>query len=834
MPGLGSEIIALAAGNSRPRAQGEAPVQRTRHNAQRGSDAVPALAKKPIPPAPQPAAPTEATRPGRLGSLLVVTVFVASGAAGLMYQVIWSHELVLVFGNTTEAIGAIVTAFMAGLGLGALVGGALAPRLRSALRLYGLVELAVAGLALLVPVVFGLIEGAYRSAYDTASPGQLTLVRLLLALATVTPVTLLMGLTLPLLTRHMVTSMRSAGAHMGRLYAANTFGAMLGTLVSGFVLIELIGLWATTLVAVGLNLLAAVVAVATSLRVPASADRETLRLADVVSDHAHLRSGLRGVLYCATFVSGFVALALEVLWTRMLAEGSGSSIYVFALILAIFLFGIAAGGAVYRARSPERDTPLALAHAFAGVAVGTFATVPVLTVLVPVITWLVPGAGNAPALYGLRAVALLPATLCMGYAFPLTARLLARDPAHSARSIGSLYAWNTLGSLLGSLAAAFVLAGTLGTNASVLLLGAADAVVALALVAAGAGSLPARPRRLTAVAAAFVALPVLLVATNSVLLMTATEHRIAFSGLPFRHLEDRISTVDAVGGAPQDRRLYSSGTAMTALSVDTKLMAYVPKIVRPNAQDFLDICFGMGTTFRSAQRLGMNVDAVDLSPSVPWQMPTFYDDASQYLFSPHTRIVTADGRNYVHLTSRRYDLISVDPPPPIESAGAVVLYSREFYTDARGVLRPGGLMLQWLYFGLDMDQFKEHLRTFRSAFAHTSILISPRGGGVHMLGSDAPITWDDATVERFMDTEQASVDLHGAPDYRYLPAGTWPQLIDHALWLRDGDVDQFAGTGPMITDDQPLTEYYLLHHLFTPDSGTHVTEAVLRRLWPSP
>jgi spermidine synthase len=601
---------------------------------------------------------------------------------------------------------------------------------------------------------------------------------------------------------------------------------MLGTLVSGFVLIELVGLWATTLVAVGLNVVAAGVAVASSLRQPAAADRETLRAGEALLTGGEARSGLRGVLYGATFVSGFVALALEVLWTRMLAEGSGSSIYVFALILAIFLLGIAGGGAVYRARSsPERDTTLALARAFAGIAVGTFLTVPLITVLVP-------GGGPVPALYGLRAMFLLPATLCMGYAFPLTARLLTRDPAHSARSIGSLYAWNTLGSLLGSLAAGFVLAGTLGTNASVLLLGAADGVVALALVAAGAGSLRALPRRLTAVGAVSVALPLLLVATNSVLLMSATERRLTNSGLPFHHLEDRISTVDAVGGGPQDRRLYSSGTSMTVLSLDTKLMAYVPRIVRPDAEDFLNICFGMGTTFRSAQRLGMNVDAVDLSPSVPWQMPIFYDDANQYLASPHARIITADGRNYVRLTSRRYDLISVDPPPPIESAGAVVLYSREFYADAHRVLHPGGLMLQWLYFGLDMEQFKEHLRSFRSAFVHTSILISPRGGGIYMLGSDAPITWDAATVSRFMDTPQASADLHEAPDFRYLPEGTWPQLIDRALWLRDGQVDQFTGPGPMITDDFPLTAYYLLHDLFTPDS-THVSEAVLRRLWPT-
>src|SRR5438552_3952751 len=638
-----------------------------------------------------------------------------------MYQVIWSHELVLLFGNTTEAVGTIVTAFMAGLGLGGLVGGLLAPRLRRALRLYGVIELAVAGLALLVPVGFQLIETAYRSVYDTSSPGQLTLSRLLLSLATVTPVTFLMGLTLPLLTRHMVTSMRDAGAHMGRLYAANTFGAMLGTLVSGFVLIELIGLAATTRVAVGLNVLAAAVALVASLRVPPLPARATLSAAAAgEAPLAAVRRNPPQLLYEATFVSGFVALALEVLWTRMISEGTGSSIYVFAMILAVFLLGIAGGGWIYGVRStPDRDT-----------------------------------------------------------------------------------------------------------------------TGALVLVAASAGSLRAAPLRLTAGIAVTVALPVLLVVTGSPLLLTATQHRLDFAGLPYHHTEDRLSTVDAVGGDPSnrtlDRRLYTAGTSMTALSVDTKLMAYVPRIMRQNAEDFLDICFGMGTTFRSALLLGMNVDAVDLSPSVPWQMSTFNPDADRFLHSPQARIITADGRNYVHLTSRRYDLISVDPPPPIESAGAVVLYSREFYADARRVLRPGGLMLQWLYFGLDMDQFREHLRSFRSAFPHVSILISPRGGGIYMLGSDSPITWDDSTVDRFLGTSQAATDLRDAPDFQYLPKFSWPEILRHALWLRDDEVDRFAGSGPMITDDAPLTEYYMLHALLTPNSEIHVTEAALRVLWPSP
>src|SRR5665213_258537 len=226
---------------------------------------------------------------------------------------------------------------------------------------------------------------------------------------------------------------------------------------------------------------------------------------------------------------------------------------------------------------------------------------------------------------------LLPATVCMGYAFPLSARLLTRDPAHGSRSIGVLYAWNTMGSILGSLAAAFILAGTLGTNASILVLGAADAAVALVLLLSGIRSLASAPFRLSLAAGVLIVAPPLLAISGSPLVLTATEHHLAATGLAFYHTEDRLSTVDAVGGRPSQRRLYASGTGLTTLSVDTKLMAYVPKVMRPNAQYFLDICFGMLSTYLSALILFMHTDAVDLSPSVPLQMPVFYPDASTYL-----------------------------------------------------------------------------------------------------------------------------------------------------------------------------------------------------------
>jgi spermidine synthase len=750
----------------------------------------------------------------RIDDRVVVGVFVASGAAGLIYQVVWSSQLVLVFGNTTEAIGTIVTAFMAGLGFGGLAGGLIAPRLRNPLRLYGFTELAVALAALLVPFGFLAIDNAYRSAYDATPIGALTLLRLGLALATVTPVTFLMGLTLPLLTRHLVTSLRTAGAHMGGLYSANTLGAMAGSLISGFILIELLGLSATAHVAVALNAVAGAIALVLAAR--ETAVNQDAHAAEAAADAPALSHRLRLVVYAASFVSGFVSLGLEVLWTRMLAEGTGSQIYQFVGILAAFLLGIAVGGAAYRATSHLATDPLRiLAWLFLGIAVSTVLTVPLGTL------W--------PVQNAVRAAMLLPATTCMGYAFPLSARLVSRSAADSARGIGLLYAWNTIGSILGTLAAAFILAGTLGTNNSVLLLAAADAAVALALLVAAAPAPSLVPHRLAIAAGVVLVIPPLLVATGSPLALTATQRMLNQTGLPYYHTEDRLSTVDAVGGDVSERTLYTSGTTMSSIVVETKLMAYIPKIARPAAQDFLDICFGVGSTFRSGILLGMHTDAVDLSPSVPRMMPVFYDDAEQFLHNPLARVVTADGRNYVRLTSRKYDLISVDPPPPIQTAGAAVLYSREFYADAHRALKPNGLMLQWLYFGIDLDQLREHVRTFRAEFPHVLILIHLDDAAIYMLGSDAPITWDAATVSRILESPAAKADMAGASDSASLPAQPWADTLAGMRWLQDDEVDRFAGAGPAITDDHPLTEYYLLHQLGH-RNGEDLTGTMLRGL----
>ena len=773
---------------------------------------------------------------------VVLALFVASGAAGLIYQVVWSRELVLVFGNTTQAVATIVTAFMAGLGFGSLVGGRLADTSRRPLRLYGLVELAVAAMAALLPFAFNGLAEVYRGVWPSLveRPGQLAGVRFALALAAVAPATFLMGMTLPLLTRYLVRSLDETGARLGELYAANTAGAMAGTLLGGFVLIEFLGLHLTSYLAVLLNVAAGLGALLLSRRWEASPDpaasgpeaaatrRERRARPEVPRD---FRPRRRAVL-AATFVSGFVSLALEVLWTRMLAEGTGSSIYIFTTILAIFLLGIALGSFLYRRFSrPAGERLGTLGLCLAGVGVLAQATVVLGSGVV----------GHVPFVVR-TVVVLLPATVLMGYAFPLAGRLATPSAEAAGGSVGLLYAANTGGAILGSFGAAFVLAGTLGTNGSILLLGGLNLLAGAALFAADpvgrtradAGSRRAGPGRGRVVAAGMAGLAVLGLLASSLDLpvtRTRTQNELLRTGLPVTHAEDELATVDTVGGPAKGRRLLVGGVGMTSLTVDTKLMGYLSKALRPDAEDFLVIAFGMGGTYRSGLQLGLRTDAVELSPTVPSRMPVFFPDGEQFLHHPNGRVIVSDGRNYVRLSRQTYDMVAVDPAPPIESAGSVVLYTREFLTEGKARLRPGGVFMLWIPYALPLDDFKEHVRTFAGVFGHVRLVLSPGRHGVFMFGSDAPLEFSEPNVRKVLGTPAAIRDLNDVPDHPPTDADGWVEEVRRSQWLADDQLRSFIGPGTQITDDRPRSEYFLWRRAFMDDQA-YISESMLLRAAP--
>jgi spermidine synthase len=740
----------------------------------------------------------------------VPVLFLASGAAGLIYQVVWTQDLTLIFGDTSLAIVTTVTAFLAGLGFGSLAGAAMGVRLRRALAVYGLLEIAVGCLALLMPLAFGVIATVFRTAYLSLTSTEVALIRFGLAFVALAPVTMLMGMSLPVLTRHLVREDPQVGQRIARLYGLNTLGAVAGSVASGYLLIELIGLRATTLVAVGLNLCAGGGALLMS-RVfgaakpaggaggaggagaePATGPRSPLR-------------GRRRLLLAVTFASGLVSLALEVLWTRMLIQGTGSSIYDFVAVVAIFLIGIAGGSLIYerqRDRIPRMATLGALLAAAAGLA------------LVPMIVSNRFGPGWLP----LALVLIVPVTTIFGYTFPLTVRLFVGSADEASRGVGLAYAANTAGCVAGTVLAGFVLIPELGTSASIIVVGLVLAVFGSALAI---GFAPRRQllRPTIGVLAAAALLAVFFIPAAR---LTYTQREVAATGASTAHYEDSTASVDVLGGKAGNRNLLINGIGITKLTIDTKVLAYVPKAARPAATTMLNICFGMGSTYRSSIILGLKTTSVELDPTVPSLMSWFYPDAGKYLHSPLGRIIVSDGRNYVRLSDKRYDLITVDLPPPVLSAGAGVLLSQEFYQEASQRLTPGGVLATFIpKQGPKLEQLI--LRTFRSAFRYMVVVNAPRTFGTYVLGSQAPITFTPAAIRTVFGGSAARADLRGAPDFPTRSTAQWVSIIRGSVWLAGPQVDAYTGAGPLITDDHPLTEYFLL--------DGYGTSTALLRLW---
>ena len=487
-----------------------------------------------------------------------------------------------------------MTAFLAGLGIGALVGAAVAARLRRALAVYGLLEIAVGCLALLMPLAFDVIVTLFRSAYLSLPPTEVGLIRFGLAFVALAPVTILMGMSLPVVHRHLVREDPEVGQRIARLYGLNTLGAVVGSVASGYLLIELIGLRETTLVAVGLNLCAGGGALLMSRAFGAAQAGPRPEAEPRPPLQARQR-----LLLAVTFTSGLVSLALEVLWTRMMQQATGSSIYVFVAVVAVFLTGVAGGSLIYeqrRDRSARMGTLGALLAAAAALA------------LVPMIVSNMCGQAWLP----LAVVLILPVTTIFGYTFPLTVRLFVGSADQASRGVGLAYAANTAGCVAGTVLAGFVLIPTLGYSRSIIVVGMVLAVVGGAVAI---GSAPRRKMLRPAVGLAAAAALVVVFFIPAARL-TYTQRQIAATGAPTAHYEDTVASVDVTGGKPHSRNLYINGTNITRLTIVTKVLAYVPKAARPDATTMLSICFGMGTTYRSA------ITSACTPPRSTWTRPS--------------------------------------------------------------------------------------------------------------------------------------------------------------------------------------------------------------------
>jgi spermidine synthase len=764
-----------------------------------------------------------------------IALFFFSGISALIYEVTWVRLLSLSFGVSVYAVSAVLTAFMGGLALGSWLFGRVAARiegddaLRDArivnyrlLRLYGFIQLGVGACALLSPLLFALLTGAYVWAYNQLEPSfyVFNLIRFGLAALVLLAPACLMGATLPVLGQLLARHEGSRGGDLGTLYAANTAGAVIGTALAGLVLIRAFGTDATIFIAAGIDILIAAATFWLSFSpitfpLPRAPQQQPGRRKPRKDAKGHesvpaaatpfaITPAQQRLVLAGFALSGFAALGYQVVWTRLLSIFVMNAVFSFAIMLTVFLAGLALGGWLLSTLVNGVRRPLALfgalefAIGLCGVLVlYIFAKLPTLQEMF-----------TAPANFGAlvyaeffaAAITLFVPTVLMGATFPLAARIYGAGsgergagsdgggPArHSVGArVGRLYAANTLGAMFGSCVAGFVLIPLIGLQWSALVLALVNVGVGTAALLSSppVPVLPLSGAWATAVIAALLLPPGVYLGFRE-----GTIPQLKF----YREGVDATVAVFQVDSPPL-KISFVNGRNEVPTDEDSMrafyMLGHLPPLLRPEARSALMVSFGNGIATGTMSRHGVSrIHAVELVAEQVEAAKLYTEENRNVLAYPGLSITIEDGRNYLLRSREQFDIITADATHPV-NASSWALFTREFYTLAQQHLAPGGVFVQWLPFhDLSQRDYRDIVRTFQSVFPHTTLWYT---GGTHtfLVGTPEPLTRAqvDAMAQRLKDQGFAG-DFGDERQF----AGDF--LMDEAT------VARYAAEGRVVTDD---------------------------------
>jgi predicted membrane-bound spermidine synthase/tetratricopeptide (TPR) repeat protein len=585
--------------------------------------------------------------------------FFFSGAAGLVYQVVWTRMLTQIFGNTTYAIATVLSAFMAGLAIGSYLFGKIADRGKNDFLLYGLLEAGVGIYGFAVPWLFALAQKAYGPIFglNESYPFLFNLVLFFLSFVLLVFPTLLMGATLPVLSRFYVRSFSQFGRRVGDLYATNTTGAVIGCAAAGFFLIPTFGMRTTVYVAAGLNLIiAALILIVDRLRDKKPLEFNTASAGEIpetpVTDNSP--PWLGWVVLVSFGLSGFASLVYENAWTRALTLVIGSSIYSFTTMLVTFLIGLALGGFIYARFLGHREPRLSsfgLIEMWVGLA--ALATIPLFERLPLIFVRLLHGFGDTFTVFlylqiFLSALVMFLPTVLLGMTFPLVARLFTQSLYRVGSGVGSSYAANTIGAVLGAFAGGFILIPTIGVQNAIIFAVVMNLLIGCVLVASDPKLTPL-PRAM--LGAAVLILAVLIpfkvqrwdqhILTSGVTIYNDRYESLPSDSLRIEEMKrddilfyregltttvsvHRISGSDYIYFKSNGKIDGSYGDALSQL-----MTSYIPMLLHPKAEQALTIGLGSGhsakalATFDSVKE----IEVIEIEPAMI-EASKYFDRAS--------------------------------------------------------------------------------------------------------------------------------------------------------------------------------------------------------------
>jgi spermidine synthase len=717
------------------------------------------------------AVPAGSSRPRRSPLL---ALFFLSGLSGLVYELVFSKLLGTIFGITAYAAATVLAAFMGGLALGSALASRGADRNERPLRSYAWIELAIALYMLAVPALMGLVRAGYVELGRTAplSLPQLNLLRFLLGSAVIVVPAALMGATLPLLARHFARQGEGSGATVARLYALNTFGAAAGCFAANYLLLPWTGIYGAVAAGVALNLYVGFRAL--RLDRAAAAPSVLPRLAVPEPEPALRRDR---ALLLAAGLTGLLAFAYEVSWIHLLGVVVGTSAYAFGDMLLALLLGIAAGSLwIARHPAPPERQLARLARCQFGVGIAVALTLPLwdrLPVLFRVAGYLLPGfyLREAVRLAASLLVMAVPACL-MGVSFPLLIESLGGGQARLGRRVGSAYALNTLGAILGSTLTGFWLLPVLGSRHALLATALASVLLgALLLSLLGSAERKAGRRWLLAAAVVLLAAWIAFPGWDYKVLLSG--YNVYFGGAPkyqrmlyvHEDVAGGVTSVALLPGNELELRTNGKFEGSNRRQMEAQWgFALIPVMVSRGRERAAVIGLGTGVTAGTLARFPYRrIDVAEIAPGIAEAARRFFADVNgQVLSDPRVRLHLEDGRNLLLLAdTASYDLITVEVTS-IWFAGAANVYSRDFFRLVRDRLAPGGVFQQWVQFHhLDPLDILRILNTLRQIFPHVTLW---RSGGQGMLVASAePIRADYASVMRLTATEAVRPALDSLP-----------------------------------------------------------------------
>ena len=770
---------------------------------------------------------------------LVGGLFFFSGFAALVYQVVWMRHLSLFFGSDVYAAAITLSVFMGGLSLGSWLAEKFVDRLERPLILYGGIEIGIGAYAFIFPSLlhaFAPALGAiYRSSFESA-PLAYQATRIGVVVAVLLVPTTLMGATLPLIVSGFVRRDSELGRFGGWFYALNTLGALAGTLVGAFMLIPWQGIARTTLIAVSINLAvgASVATIGVRVRLPKSPPGETIEPESASAwrhDPSLVRWALLGIA-----VSGMAALGLEVVWTRLLTLLFSGTVYSFALMLASFLFGIYYGSRrasrmIDAHPNPVRyfaDLELGLGVCVALLAVLSYVTPAVFTILIWGLTRV---AGNNFAFGAISAqlvvggLLIVVPTMLLGATFPTAVRICTPGVERAGSGAARVYAANTGGAIVGSLFAGFVLIPAFGSRNSLVVLAALFLVNGLLLLGCtGQRRFWKDPRALLCVGVAVLAGGGGLALPHQ----TVANYGLQKSAHPtlIYHGEGVAHSVDVVRAANQNVIMMVDGNTEADTSFIQRrhfiLKGHLPLLLHPAPRDVAVVGLGLGVTLSATERNPevSHIQVIELTPEMVRAQQNLEQITGGVLHSPKVNVRIDDGRNFLGMTDRQFDMMTADPIHP-RISGVGYLYTEEYYRALRQRLKPGGVVCQWMpMYNISRESFNVAFRTFAHVFDNASFWYV-RGHGL-FVATSGPFEIDYQRLKQRMAAPAVAGDLDS------IEIKDPAELLSHLL-MGPAQIKRYlaaSGEDKLNTDDNARLEYD------TPFEFLHPTTEIVAALKP--